>query len=382
MKNRLFTPGPTPVPESIMLKMAGPIIHHRHPEFTEILARVTKNLQYLFQTEGDVLTLTSSGTGAMEAAVCNLHSPGEKALFVNGGKFGERWGELLRAYGVDAIEMKVEWGDSATPEQVAEILKKQPGVRAVYLTHSETSTGAATDIKAIAEIVRKNSNAMVVVDGITAVGAMELRMDTWGLDIVVTGSQKGLMIPPGLAFVAVSRRAWDIIGKSKAPRYYFDLLHAQKAIKSNDTPWTPAISLVIGVDQALEMIPEQGIEKVWVRHALLARAIREGAVAIGLKILAKIPSAALTALWMPDSVEFKKFNGILKNTYGITVAGGQGHLSGKIFRISHLGYYDELDMVAMMSALEMTLMECGFVFQTGSGVRAVQQRITEGGVRS
>lgn len=381
MKNRLFTPGPTPVPETIMLKMAGPIIHHRHPEFTEILARVTKNLQYLFQTESDVLTLTSSGTGSMEAAVCNLHSPGEKALFVNGGKFGERWGELLRVYGVDPIEMKVEWGDSMAPEKITEALKKQPGVNAVYLTHSETSTGATTDIKSIAAIVRKNSDAMIVVDGITAVGAMELRMDTWGLDIVVTGSQKGLMIPPGLAFIAVSQRAWHVIKQSKCPRYYFDLLRARKAIQSNDTPWTPAISLVVGVDQALEMIREQGIEKVWARHALLSRAMREGASAIGLKLLAKHPSSALTALWMPNSVDFKKFNTILKNTYGITVAGGQGHLSGKIFRISHLGYYDELDMVAMMSALEMTLIECAFDFQHGSGVRAVQRVFTEDGGR-
>src|SRR3972149_7601 len=212
-----------------MLTMARPIIHHRHPEFTEILARVTKNLQYLFQTEGEVPSLTSSGTGAMEAAVCNLHSPGDKALFVNGGKFGERWGELLRTYGVDPVEKTVEWGSSVTPEQVVEVLKKHAGIKAVYLTQSETSTGAATDVKAIAEAVRKNSEALIVVDGITAVGAMELRMDAWGLDVVVTGSQKGLMIPPGLAFIAVGKRAWKVIEASKAPRYYFDLLHARKS---------------------------------------------------------------------------------------------------------------------------------------------------------
>ena len=377
MKSRLFTPGPTPVPESIMLTMARPIIHHRHPEFTEILARVSKNLQYLFQTESDVLTLTSSGTGAMEAAVCNLHSPGERALFVNGGKFGERWGELLRTYGIDPVEMKVEWGDSVDPALIAIALKDHPGIKAVYLTHSETSTGVATDIKAIAEIVRKSSDAVIVVDGITAVGAMELRMDDWGLDVVVTGSQKGLMIPPGLAFIAVGQRAWKVMSQSKAPRYYFDLLHAQKSIQSNDTPWTPAISLVIGVDEALEMIRKQGIEEVWARHLLLSRAIRAGAAAIGLRILAKNPSVALTALWIPESVDAKKFNKILKNTYGITVAGGQGHLSGKIFRISHLGYYDELDMVAMISALEMTLAECGLPFELGSGVRAVQRVLGE-----
>ena len=379
MKTRLFTPGPTPVPESVMLKMAGPIIHHRHPEFTEILARVTKNLQYLFQTEGEVLTLTSSGTGAMEAAVCNLHSPGDKALFVNGGKFGERWGELLRTYGVDPVEITVEWGSSVTPEQVVEVLKKHAGIKAVYLTQSETSTGAATDVKAIAEAVRKNSEALIVVDGITAVGAMELRMDAWGLDVVVTGSQKGLMIPPGLAFIAVGKRAWKVIEASKAPRYYFDLLHARKSNQSNDTPWTPAISLVIGVDEALEMIRKEGIEGVWARHSLLSRSIRDGVTALGLRLLAKNASSALTAFWLPESMDPKKFNKIIKGTYGITIAGGQGHLSGKIFRISHLGYYDELDMVAMISALELTLAECGYSFPLGSGVQAVQRTLSEHG---
>ncbi len=356
-----------------MLKMASPIIHHRHPEFTQILSRVTKNLKYLFQTAGDVLTLTSSGTGAMEAAVCNVHSPGERAVFVNGGKFGERWGELLRAYGVNPVEIKVEWGDSVSPDRLIEVLKGQKDVKAVYLTHSETSTGAATDIRAVAAAVRSCSEALIVVDGITAIGAMELKMDEWGLDIVVTGSQKGLMIPPGLAFVAVSPRAWLAVEGSKVPRYYFDLLLARKALQSDDTPWTPAISLVIGVDEALQMIEREGIENVWARHAKLSEAVREGAAALGLKILARNPSAALTAIWIPESVDGKKFNRILKGTYGITVAGGQGALSGRIFRISHLGYYDELDMITMISALEMTLGECGFSFESGSGVRAAQR---------
>jgi len=222
--------------------MAAPIIHHRHPEFTEIVGRMSRNLQYLFQTESDVLTLTSSGTGAMEATVSNLHSAGDEALFVNGGKFGERWGELLDAYGVKPIELKVEWGESVTPDHIVEAVRKNPAIKAVYLTQSETSTGAATDVKTIAGEVRKHSAAMIVVDGITAVGAMELRMDSWGLDVVVTGSQKGLMVPPGLAFIAVGPRAWKVIKQSRAPRYYFDLLRARKSLQSHDTPWTPAIS--------------------------------------------------------------------------------------------------------------------------------------------
>jgi aspartate aminotransferase-like enzyme len=373
LKQRLFTPGPTPVPEAIMLKMAEPIIHHRHKEFQDLFTRVARNVQYLFQTSGNVLTLTSSGTGAMEAAVCNLHSAGETAVFVNGGKFGERWGELLRSYGVNAVEISVEWGKSVSPEQVVEALAAHPKATAVYLTHSETSTGAATDIRAIAAEVRKRSEAAMVVDGITAVGAMEMRMDEWGLDAVVTGSQKGLMIPPGLAFIALSDRAWKMAERSTLPKYYFSLLAARTAFESNDTPWTPAVSLFVGVDAALEMIREEGIEHAWARHARLAEAIRQAVRALGLKLVAHSPSNALTAVYIPHGVDAKMFNAILKNTYGITIAGGQGHLAGKIFRISHLGYYDELDTVAMVSALELTLRECGYACELGAGVQAVQR---------
>lgn len=374
MKKRLFTPGPTPVPESVMLKMAEPIIHHRHPEFQELFARVQTKLQYLFQTAQPVLTLTSSGTGAMEAAVCNLHSAGETALFVNGGKFGERWGELLRAYGVNAIELPVEWGKAVEPQQVVQKLNEHPQVSAVYLTHSETSTGAATDVKAVAAAVRQHSNAITVVDGITAVGAMEMRMDAWDIDVVVTGSQKGLMIPPGLAFIALSERAWQRVESSRLPKYYFSLAAARRALESNDTPWTPAVSLVIGVDGALEMIRAEGIEQVWARHDRVARAVRAAMQALGLKLLASSsPSNALTAVWIPDGIDARRFNKTLKDTFQITIAGGQGPLQGKIFRVAHLGYYDELDMIALISALEMTLHACGYRFEVGAGVRAVQQ---------
>lgn len=355
-----------------MLRMAEPIIHHRHVEFTELFSRVHQNLQYLFQTAGDVITLTSSGTGAMEAAVANIHSAGEKALFVNGGKFGERWGELLSVYGVEPVEISVPWGESVRPEDIEKAIKEHPSISAVYLTHSETSTGVATDVQAIARVVRRTSSALTVVDGITAVGAMELRMKDWDIDIVITGSQKGLMIPPGLAFLGVSDRAWERMKSSKLPKFYFDLLAARKALQSNDTPWTPAISLVLGVDTALSMIRKETLEKVWERHARLAASLRAAADAVGLHVLAKNPSNALTALRIPNTVDAKKFASVLKNTYGITAAGGQGALAGKIVRISHLGYYDELDMISVISAIEMTLAECGYRFDRGAGIRAAQ----------
>lgn len=372
LKKRLFTPGPTPVPESVMLRMAEPIIHHRHVEFTELFSRVHQNLQYLFQTPGDVITLTSSGSGAMEAAVANLHSAGEKALFVNGGKFGERWGEILSAYGVEPVEITVPWGESVGTEEIEKALKKHASISAVYLTHSETSTGAATDVRTIARVVRSTSNALTVVDGITAVGAMELRMKEWDLDVVITGSQKGLMIPPGLAFLAASDRAWEKIKASQLPKFYFDLLAARKALQSNDTPWTPAISLILGVDTALSMIRKETLEKVWERHSRLAASLRAAAEAIGLQVLAKNPSSALTALQIPNSIDATQFSSVLKNTFGITAAGGQGELAGKIVRISHLGYYDELDMISVISALEMTLSKCGYRFEAGAGIRAAQ----------
>ncbi len=374
IKKRLYTPGPTPVPEQIMLTMAEPMIHHRHPEFQEILTSVNDNLKYLFQTNQGVMTLTSSGTGAMEASVANVLSKGDTAIYVNGGKFGERWGEILNAYGLHAVEIKMEWGTPVTADQVVEVLKNNPDTKAVYLTHSETSTGTATDIETIAQAVHKyNNDIAVIVDGITSVGAMKSKMDEWDLDIVVTGSQKGLMIPPGLAHIAVSERAWKLIESSDLPNYYFDLKAAKKALDKNDTPWTPAVTLFIGLEKALTMLREEGIENVWARHQKLADAIREGCKALGLKLLSNSPSNALTAVYVPENVEFKRFNSVIKQKYGITVAGGQGHLKGKIFRISHLGYYDELDMMTMMAALERTLVEVGADITVGAGLAAAQK---------
>ncbi len=377
MKKRLFTPGPTPVPEHIMLKMAEPIIHHRNPEFQEILTRVNENLKYLFQTTQPVLTLTCSGTGGMEAIFLNLFSPGEKIIVVNGGKFGERWVKLPRVFGIETIEIKNPWGTAPSEEEIVNALKQNPDAKGVCFIHSETSTGTATDIKLLSKVVRENSNAMVVVDGITAIGAHEFRFDEWGIDACVTGSQKGLMIPPGLAFVALSKRAIEATKNSKTPKFYFDLKKALKSFEGNDTPFTPAVSLVIGVDIALQEIRNEGIENVWARHELLANTIRAGVTAIGLKLFSNSPSFAVTPIWLPESVEWKKFNKILKGKYGITVAGGQDDFKDKIFRVSHLGFYDELDMITVIGAIELSLTESGYEFETGSGTKAVQNILSQ-----
>jgi len=371
-KKRLFTPGPTPVPEMIMLKMSEPIIHHRNPEFKEIFAELNSNIKYLFQTEQNVYTLTSSGTGAMEAAVANIIEKGEKAIFVNGGKFGERWGQLIKTFGGIPIEIKKEWGDPPAADEIIELIKQNPDVKAVFLTHSETSSGTVTDIKEIAKVVHEISDALIVVDGITSVGALELRMDEWDIDIVLTGSQKGLMIPPGLAFIAVSERAWQKINSTENRVFYFSLKKAQKALESGDTPWTPAITLVIGANEALKLIKAEGLENIWHRHQRLAEGIRIGVKALGLKLMSKNPSNAITAVFIPEGIEFKKFNDALKYEFGITVAGGQEQYKGKLFRISHLGYYDDLDMVTMISALEFALKKAGYKFQPSSGVNAIQ----------
>ncbi len=378
MKKRLFTPGPTPVPENVLLAMAQPIIHHRNPEFIEIFSRVNENLKYLFQTKQDVYTLTSSGTGAMESAVANLLSFGDKAIFVNGGKFGERWGEICKSYGVDAIEVKIEWGRAVTPEEIESQLKKNPDVKAVFVTHSETSTGVFTDVKTLAKVVHDNSDAVIVVDGISSVGAHEMYMDDWGLDVVVTGSQKGLMIPPGLSFIALSEKAWDMVEKSNLPKYYFGLKKARSALKNGDTPWTPAIALIVALDIALKMIREEGLENMWRRHKKLSLAVREACKAIGLNLFGEPPSHAVTAVYFPDGIDKKEFQKVLKYNYGVTVAGGQEHLKDKIFRISHLGYYDEIDIVGVISAIEMALKDVGFdKFNPGDGVRAVQRVFSE-----
>lgn len=377
MKKRLFTPGPTPIPKKVALVMAEPIIHHRNPEFVAILKTTFENMQYVYQTKQPVLLLTSSGTGSMEAAVTNFLSVGDVAIYVNAGKFGQRWGNILKAYNCKPVEVHKEWGTAATVDDILEKLKENPTAKAVYITHSETSTGVATDVKAITKAVHENSNAVVIVDGITTVGCMEMRFDEWDMDCVVTGSQKGLMIPPGLSCIALGERVIKMMETSNLPKFYFSLKKEYNSWQKTDTTWTPAVSLFIGINEALKMIRAEGIENVWKRHEKLSRACREGCKAMGLKLFGNSPSFAVTAVQVPDGVVFTDFNKILKGKYGITIAGGQDHLKGKIFRLSHLGYYDEFDMVTLISALEISFKELGWKFDIGAGVAATQKFLCE-----
>jgi aspartate aminotransferase-like enzyme len=356
--------------------MAAPIIHHRHPEFRVIMTRVNGGLQYVFQTSGPVLSLASSGTGGMEATFVSLFSPGDTVLSVNQGKFGERWVTMPRTFGLNTVEIAVPWGSAVQPGKVREVLRSNPKAKAVYLTHSETSTGTATDVQAIAQVIHNESDALVCVDGITAIGAHEFRFDDWGIDVCVTGSQKGLMIPPGLAFVALSQRAIKTMETSTLPKFYFDLRRVLASHASNDSPWTPAVSLLIGLDAALELIRAEGIENVWARHKRLALALRAGLAAIGLRLFSDAPSYAVTPVWLPGSVEWNSLYKALKVDNGITVAGGQGEFAGKIFRVSHLGYYDDLDMVAVMAGIERAFQAVGHPVPLGKGVEAVQKTLS------
>lgn len=375
MRPRLFTPGPTPVPEQVMLRMAQPIIHHRTEEFQAALEGVTADLGYLFCTDGPVLTLTSSGTGAMEAAIVNTMSRGDAIVTVNGGKFGERWGNIAEAYGLVHHSIDLEWGTAVTAERLIEELERHPETGAVCLTHSETSTGVFTDVKSIAAAIRPKFDGLILVDGITAVGAHEMRFDDWDLDVVVTGSQKGLMIPPGLAFIALSERAWQRTERSDLPSFYFDLVEARKALEKGDTPWTPALTLVLGLAESLSMIRQEGRENVWARHERLADGLRRGMTALGFDLFGTPPSNAVTSVRVPEGGE--KFQSVMKSKYGITMAGGQDHLKGKIFRVSHLGYYDEGDMLAFLHCAERALSDLNLPFESGAGVAAAQQAFME-----
>lgn len=372
MKPRLLTPGPTQIPRRVVTAMANPFPHPRSAEFKDLFQDVSQKLKELFKTKHEVLTLTSSGTGAMEAAVVNFLRRGDKVITVEGGRFGQRWAEIARTYGLDVISLEVPWGDSAQPDQVKELLLKQQDAAAVFLTHSETSTGVAFDIKAISQAIRQESDALVVVDGISSVGVMPLYKDEWSIDVCVAGSQKGTMIPPGLAFVAVNERGWERASISNLPKYYFDFLKAREGLEVRGTPWTPAITLIAGLRESLGMILEQGLEHYWDEYARLAYATRAGAQAIGLELFARSPSNAVTAIKLPKEIDGRKYVKCLQDKYGVTVAGGQQHLKGKIFRVAHMGYCDHLDMIAFASAMELALHDFGWQFELGKAVKTVQ----------
>lgn len=373
-KKYLFSPGPTMLPPEVLLKMAEPIMHHREPEFEKIFAEIREGLKYLFQTSDEVLVFTSSGTGAMEGAVSNILSKGDKALVVRGGKFGERWGEICRAYGIEFIAIDVEWGQAVDVKRISEILRSEPSIRAVYTQASETSTGVKHPIREIAAIVKGYENTVIVVDAITGIGVFSIPMDEWGVDVLVSGSQKALMLPPGLAFAALSDKAWRFVERSDLPRYYFDFKKELKSSKKNQSAYTPAISLFVGLRESLRMIRQEGLEAVFRRHERLAEATRAAVRALGLELYAPdSPSNAVTAVKIPDGIDGEKLKDLFFENFGITVAEGQDRAKGKIIRIAHLGYYERLDMVMVISALEMLLKEMGHGFELGSGVRAAEE---------
>ncbi|MFB3816023.1 MAG: alanine--glyoxylate aminotransferase family protein [Candidatus Methylomirabilales bacterium] len=371
MKQHLLAPGPTPVPPRVLQAMAQPMIHHRTPEYEALFAEVRRDLKVLFQCANEVLMFAASGTGAMEAAVVNTLSPGERVLVIRGGKFGERWADICAAHGLEVVPLDVPYGGSVDPEAVAGALAKHPDVQAVFATQSETSTGAVHDIRAIAERVRAR-DAILVVDAITSLGVMDLPMDAWGVDIVVAGSQKALMLPPGLAFAAVSDKAWARVPRARLPRFYFDFQAERKAIQGNQSAFTPAVSLVIGLRESLRLILEEGLAAVFARHDRLARAARAGVQALGLALFAAQPGAACTAVAAPAGMSS---GAVVKGmrARGITIAGGQGSMKGKIFRISHMGYVDDSDILLALGALEMVLADLGHPVTFGQAVRAAEE---------
>ncbi|MDD5115799.1 MAG: alanine--glyoxylate aminotransferase family protein [Candidatus Omnitrophica bacterium] len=372
-KNYLLTPGPTPLPPEVCQALGKPIIHHRTPQFQAILKEAGEGLKYVFQTQNDVFILTSSGTGAMEAAVANLLSPQDTAITVEGGKFGERWTELCKAYGVGAEVIKVEWGKVVDPSEIEKRLQANPGIKAVFTTLCETSTGVATDIEAIGKIVAKYK-AVLVVDAISGLGAIDLKADAWGVDVCVSGSQKGFMLPPGLAFISVSKKAWDLVSASKNPRYYFDLTTARKALQKTDTPFTPAISLVIALVEVLRMMKQEGLENIFKRHSLMASATKSAMKALGLELFApSAPSEAVTAVNVPAGIDGEKLVKTMRDVYGVTIAGGQSELKGKVFRFAHMGFIEEFDIIAGISCLEKVLKEMGYAFELGAGVKAAEE---------
>ena len=371
-KMYLVSPGPVPIPEEALAEASKPIIHHRTDIFSEVFMEVAEGMKYVFGTSRDVFILASSGTGAMEAAVVNLLSPGDEVITINGGKFGERWGEITRAYGLTTHEIVLEWGEPFTGDQLRAELEKHPKVKAVFATLSETSSGSVYDIKGFAEAT-KDTDAVLVVDAISGLGATPCPMDEWGVDVVVAGSQKALMIPPGLAYIAFSEKAWKYVETSKLPKYYFDIKKYKKNLEKKTTPFTPAISLVMQQKKTLDLIKKVGLETILEHHRILADATRAAVKALGLELLSKIPGNICTAVKVPEGIDGVKLVKTMQKKYNVYIAGGQAHYKGKIFRIAHLGYMGAFDIVTAIAALEMTLAELGYKFEMGAGVKAAME---------
>jgi len=357
----LRIPGPTPCPPQVLAAVAKPMINHRGRHFAELIGRVVERLKRFYRTQGDVLVLTASGTGGLEAAVVNTLSPGDRVLAVVIGAFGERFAAIAQAYGAEVVRLEYEWGRAADPDDVRRVLSRDPRIKAVLVTHNETSTGVTNPLKALAAVVREHER-LLLVDAVSSLGAIPLETDAWGLDVVVTGSQKGWMVPPGLAFVSVSQRAWEAHREAKMPRFYLDLGRHKEALERGQTPWTPALSVLFGLDVALEMMEAEGLENIFARHARIGEMTRQGVKALGLRLLAdeRYASNTVTAVVVPDGVDERVLRRLLEDEYGVVLAGGQGKLSGKIFRIGHLGWVTEEDIRDTLDSLAQALPRVGY----------------------
>ncbi|MBL7074709.1 alanine--glyoxylate aminotransferase family protein [candidate division KSB1 bacterium] len=371
IKNYLLTPGPTQVPPEVLREISRPLIHHRTPQYAALLANVKEEIKYVFQTRNPVLIFASTGTGAMEGAVSNTLSRGNKVIVVIGGKFGERWAQICKVYGIDVIPINVEFGDVVDPSEIASALKKTPNVKAVFCTLTETSTGVVTDIEAIGKIV-KDTKTLLIVDSISGLGGQEIKTDDWRVDVNVAGSQKGLMLPPGLAFVSISDKAWKVIDQSTSPKYYFDFKKAKHSLDKNQDAYTGSVSLIFGLKESLRLIRSDGLDRVFARHRAMAEATRCGVRALGLELFSKRPSDIVTAVKVPANVDGQELMKKMRDEYGVGIAGGQEPFKGKIFRISHLGWVERFDVITALSCLELALDEMGFTIEFGKAVGAAE----------
>jgi aspartate aminotransferase-like enzyme len=377
MKYRLYTPGPTSVPEATLLELAKPVHHHRTGEFRKMFAEVQEMLRYVYQTKQTVYTITGSGTAAFEAGLVSALAPGQRALVVVNGKFAERWSAQCTTWGIEHKDLKLEYGHHTNAEQIQSELKAAK-YDAVILVHSETSTGTVCDLQSIAKVVRASGDTLLIVDGITSIGALPVKMDEWGVDVAITGSQKSLMLPPGLGFVALSDRAWASVERNKSQKaFYFDLRKYKKSIEDGDTPFTPANTLIEALAVSLRMIKDEGIETVWKRTHAIAESVRQGMKALGLELFSKQPADSVTAIRYPAGVSDKDFRGQLKTRHNIHVAGGQGTMEGQIFRVNHMGYTDAYDALAVVAATEHVLKSLGKPVDLGKGVAATQRVLAE-----
>ena len=381
LKKHLLTPGPTPVPPEVLAATAAPMIHHRAPDFRVLLERTVGRLQQVFRTSNDVLLFTASGTGAFESAVANLVSPGDKVLVVSHGEFGERWAKLAAVYGADVQPLAYGWGEVPQADRLARALDQTPS-GLVLLVQSETSTGVVADVEALAAVA-KDAGALVVVDAVSSLGAVPLETDAWGIDVVVSGSQKALMSPPGLAFASVSPAAWERCEQATSPRFYFDWRRYRTSFESLGTPFTPAVATVAGLDVALGMILDAGLETAFEHHAALGRACREGAKGMGLELFSPDDesSAVVTAILTPEGANAKELVLALRDRFGITVAGGHGDMATRLFRIGHIGWFDVFDITTALAAVELILLDMGASITPGVAVKRALEAYAEVAVR-